>query len=814
MKTIGLSDLPSELVALVEKIREGEEGEVHIVDNGTTVARLLPSGGENVKVIRAIRERLASPDSGLWYQLTNRKTGRRHPFHLTKTYLDLYGYKSISEMPRNRLLLIDKPFRKMVAETLYRARQHPEKLYECTFRIIANGGDRKWVYARLMRFALNDKLEVFASWHVDVTALQERQRFYEHVLDTVQGFVFVKQQRPGTKTFEFRYINKALTRALGLEDPKDALDLTDGDFLPIASEVKSFEEKDLEAAAAATSDVVNVYEEQFTPAGVGAPKRLATVKVPFDTALFDPHGKTQRCVLGIAIDITPITDLLHSVLDHSRDGIFVKDSECRYIVVNEMFLRLLGLEPSCDIRGLTFRDVMYKFKLSQFTAELRQTISDVERDDMKILAGGSSTERRKAAFGDGRVWETKKTPIRTGSQTRYILGIARDIHDIQRVNDTILTKLPYFICIKDEDFRIVRCNQSYAERHGASSPLDLYGKTDFDLWPEEQFPGQAQGYRNTDKAILRLATDLEAAPSFEAKAEILRPYTEYEEPQYLGPGKEAKLRTTKWPEKIGDRWHIVVVYSDVTPIHRELERFHAFTVHSFRNQLLSIGVARDLLGRAAAADDPKPLLDKPLQFLRMGTDALNFYIQHLLKFLQSRIDPSRFDSINLFELFETELKLVREISVGLLTVEIIAKGASTSAFVWSDKEYMTILAKELFYNARKAVYRRVEAQKAKGSFSPGRIEVHLDLLRKDERDVLEIAIHDTGDCCDMIEARERLGEEWKKAEQWRPNVNSRHFGLAIIRWIIAEHGGRCYFDCSDQRTTFSISFTCMEYPNE
>jgi hypothetical protein len=58
------------------------------------------------------------------------------------------------------------------------------------------------------------------------------------------------------------------------------------------------------------------------------------------------------------------------------------------------------------------------------------------------------------------------------------------------------------VCSSDLELRFVWCNKSFAKHHGFEDPRQLLGKTDFDLWPESDFPGQAAKYQADDRALL------------------------------------------------------------------------------------------------------------------------------------------------------------------------------------------------------------------------------------------------------------------------------------------------------------------------
>jgi len=56
----------------------------------------------------------------------------------------------------------------------------------------------------------------------------------------------------------------------------------------------------------------------------------------------------------------------------------------------------------------------------------------------------------------------------------------------QYILDTFMANVPDSIYFKDRNSRITKANQAHARKFGFEDPSEEIGKTDFDLFPEEQ----------------------------------------------------------------------------------------------------------------------------------------------------------------------------------------------------------------------------------------------------------------------------------------------------------------------------------------
>jgi len=111
---------------------------------------------------------------------------------------------------------------------------------------------------------------------------------------------------------------------------------------------------------------------------------------------------------------------------------------------------------------------------------------------------------------------------------------------------SVVENAPFRIFWKDRDSRYLGCNTNFAKAAGHSSPDELIGKTDFDMWRKDL----AELYRADDKAVM---------DSGNAKLDFEEPFT-------TPDGNPAWARTSKVPLRDGGNQVIGILglYEDIT----------------------------------------------------------------------------------------------------------------------------------------------------------------------------------------------------------------------------------------------------------
>ena len=194
--------------------------------------------------------------------------------------------------------------------------------------------------------------------------------------------------------------------------------------------------------------------------------------------------------------------LLQTLVQTIPDLVWLKDTNGVYLACNHRFEQLYGA-PQADIVGKTDRDFVSPELADFFQA----------KDQQAILLGRSSTNEELLTFasdGHQALTETTKTPMYAANgQLIGVLGIGRDITERERTKQelkrrdsyqrAVLDNFPFLIWLKDEQSRFLAVNTAFAQACGATSPDELVGKTDLDVWPADL----AEHYRADDREVLK-----------------------------------------------------------------------------------------------------------------------------------------------------------------------------------------------------------------------------------------------------------------------------------------------------------------------
>ncbi len=218
--------------------------------------------------------------------------------------------------------------------------------------------------------------------------------------------------------------------------------------------------------------------------------------------------RRHRIFYSIAHNLLEESDQLNILINNLPDGVYIKDNDCKYILVNQKFSKILKANRPEDIYGKSDKDLFDEDKASKYF-----------EDDQKILSGEVSFIKNKQESiknGETKFSLTTKIPIKNKKgKIIGLMGTCSDIteqelasREIEEKNHilekernllrALMDNMPDTIYIKDTECRFLDGNPQQVKVTKAKSYDNLIGKTDFDFYPKDI----AEIFYKDDKHVL------------------------------------------------------------------------------------------------------------------------------------------------------------------------------------------------------------------------------------------------------------------------------------------------------------------------
>ena len=198
--------------------------------------------------------------------------------------------------------------------------------------------------------------------------------------------------------------------------------------------------------------------------------------------------------------------VLQTILDSMPQCIFWKDAQSVYQGCNRQWAELVGIAEAHEIVGKTD----YSFAWNQEDADSYRAF------DQDVMAKGVPQlhvlTSRLHVNGEQLWFNGNKIPIQgIDGEVMGILCMFENISDRQRADELnksaellqlVLDNIPQALFWKDRELVYLGCNRNWGKAAGLQNPLEVVGKTDYDLiWKEE-----AELYREQDRQVMETDT--------------------------------------------------------------------------------------------------------------------------------------------------------------------------------------------------------------------------------------------------------------------------------------------------------------------
>jgi PAS domain S-box-containing protein len=394
----------------------------------------------------------------------------------------LYGYSHAELLSLNNCDLSAEPEKTRLVTT--ETPISPEHLLTIPLRLHRKKGGTVFPVEVTARFFLRDGKPVHIASNRDITQreaseelLRRAQSMLAQILDSVPQSVFWKD-REG----RFLGCNKQFALAAGFESPSQIIGKTDFEITATSELAETYRTDDRDVLDGGQTKQ-HIVEQSSR--GNGNVRWLETTKIP----LRGEDGQTYG-VLGVFEDITERRqgveileqerNLLRTLIDTlpSSVYIYIKDSECRYVINNLAHLKSMGLSSQEEAVGKTSLD----FYPSEYATMFIEDEREVIRTGEGII---NKEEMSMSRSGDGVRWHlTTKIPLRDSSgKIVGLVGMSSDITERKRIEEALRESEERFRSLYDNatiglyrttpDGRIIISNPAVLRMLGYDSLEDL-----------------------------------------------------------------------------------------------------------------------------------------------------------------------------------------------------------------------------------------------------------------------------------------------------------------------------------------------------
>jgi PAS domain S-box-containing protein len=338
--------------------------------------------------------------------------------------------------------------------------------------------------------------------------VQERD-LLRTLIDGLPDNIFVKDRQS-----RVLISNLAHVRTLGATRPDEVLGKSDRDIFPAEAANQYYED---EQALMKSGQPLNREESVVIP-GTSEKHWVQTTKVP----LRDKQGAVVG-LMGINRDITEMKQMVealresqalnHSLLEQLPMGIFRKDREGRFVLVNSEFCRIKGMKAE-EFLGKTPLEVgaieaakpgatgpanTYAAAGAEHHERIMQTGKPIEMDEEYVKADGTKqflhVVKLPMLDSNGKIIGTQGIQFDITERKQAEESLARE----RLLLRTLIDNLPDCIYAKDNAGRKTMANPADLKNLRCKFESEAVGKSDFDLFP----PDIAEKFWADDQSVLK-----------------------------------------------------------------------------------------------------------------------------------------------------------------------------------------------------------------------------------------------------------------------------------------------------------------------
>ncbi|GEM_PF-876343 len=478
--------------------------------------------------------------------------------------------------------------------------------------------------------------------------------------------------------------------------------------------------------------------------------------------------KLELHVAERTAELSHAKERVEAILSNSSDAVAVLELDGTISQTNPAFRAMFGHQA----HDLSLPLLAEPDSRQKFSEAIQSVLGNGQPARLEISA--------RNQWGNVFSADVALSPIRrqdVGPASKALSGVVcsiRDMTERRRAEEalaqernllrTVIDNVPDFIYVKDAEHRFVLSNASVA-KFWATTPDEIVGKTDFDLFPEDL----AAHFRDDERLIIETA----------------QPLT-HEEMVVDPAGRRRVFLTTKVPLFDKDLHVIGLVGTsrDITEskqIEKELQElnrlkteFLSTAAHELRTPLTSIrGFSEILLARSFGEERQRRYLslinEQAAQLGKLIDDLLDITRLETRRSLALELGP-----VDLAQLLDKAVTTFAEFAP---RHQIKMEGLSHYPAVKGDAFRLTQVINNLLSNAVK--------------YSPrgGVVTIRTRLLA----DSVELCVQDEGIGM-TAEQQAHLFEKFYRADASNTTISGTGLGLSICKLIVELHGGRIWVD--------------------